>query len=64
MTTRVVMVGGPWDGNWCTLTATPPRVQIGITLYRRLDDPDTGEFLGGYIVDPYPETHHDLRGGE
>lgn len=48
------MIGGPWDGNWCTLRETPPRIQIGITYYRRLDDPDTGEFLGGYVLDPGP----------
>jgi|GEM_PF-5855453 len=46
----VAFLGGPFDGQRAALTGTPPRVQIGSVLYERIDDPDTGESLGGYVV--------------
>lgn len=44
------LVGGPHDGAKITLTAAtpPPRIQIGGTIYHRVDDPDTGNYLGAY----------------
>ena len=56
----VVFLGGPYDG-WRghMNTETPPeRVQLGQAegyetpraTYERVDDPDTGEWLGGYVI--------------
>lgn len=28
----------------------PPKVMIGKEIFRRIDDPDTGEFLGAYAL--------------
>jgi hypothetical protein len=54
-TTRVLFMGGPYDRWKADLTKTPQRVQFGLggdkgppAFYERVDDPDTGEFLGGY----------------
>lgn len=46
----MVLIGGParFDGQHVTLTRTPPRLEIAGVLYTRIDDPDTGESLGGY----------------
>lgn len=49
-TTRVALIKGPGDGMTATLSRTPPRIEIAGVIYTRLDDPDTGEFLGGYAV--------------
>jgi len=46
------LIGGPYDGLRCILTATPPVVLVSECAYERVDDPDTGEFLGGYAF-PY-----------
>lgn len=32
------------------LTRTPPQIQLWNVLLDRLDDPDTGEFMGAYIA--------------
>jgi len=48
---RVVLVGGPYDGCHADLIRTPPRIDIGRNRYVRIDDPDTGESLGGYFYD-------------
>lgn len=48
---RVRLIGGPYDGHTATITETPPVVELDGTRYVRLDDPDTGEFLGGYAVE-------------
>lgn len=52
--TRVALVGGPLDGSWGYLdvdaTDPPRRLRVGDTgpVYERIDDPDTGAWLGGY----------------
>lgn len=51
--TRVVFIGGPHDGKRGEIRHTPDRVVLGraggsMATYERIDDPDTGEFLGGY----------------
>lgn len=45
-----VLLGGPHHRLRATLAATPSRVQVdpGGVIYSRVDDPDTGEYLGGY----------------
>lgn len=45
---RVSFIGGPFDRCRTGLLHTPPRVIMGGEVYERIDDPDTGEFLGGY----------------
>jgi hypothetical protein len=45
---RVALLGGPYDGHRVSLISTPPRILVGEEPYVRVDDPDTGEFLGGY----------------
>jgi hypothetical protein len=45
---RVLLIGGRWDRYRVELSKTPPRVLVGNEIYDRVDDPDTGEFLGGY----------------
>lgn len=50
MSTRVTLLGGPFDGRRVDLTSTPPRILIGTsTLYEAVTDPDTGVFLGCYV---------------
>lgn len=46
----VRFIGGVMDGITVGLKRTPRRLLIGRFMYSRLDDPDTGEFLGGYSV--------------
>lgn len=45
-----VLIGGPFDRRKVTLSRTPLRILVGSRLYLRLDDPDTGEYLGGYAL--------------
>jgi hypothetical protein len=46
---RARLIGGPMDGQQIgILGQAPRRVDIGRHRYDRLDDPDTGEYLGGY----------------
>ncbi|AKJ72630.1 hypothetical protein PP301_gp092 [Gordonia phage GMA2] len=33
----------------CMLSKTPRRIQYREVIYYRVDDPDTGEFLGCYV---------------
>ena len=42
------LIGGPFDGGQVQLTETPLHIDIDGVRYKRLDDPDTGEFLGAY----------------
>lgn len=52
---RVRIIGGPYDGWAVYVTDTPPDIEILGCRYRRIDDPETGEFLGTYaIVEPGP----------
>lgn len=46
----VVLIGGPYDGQRVSLTSTPMRIDAGWFRYERINDPDTGESLGGYII--------------
>lgn len=48
---RVALLGGRFDGARATVTQTPYRVEIDRVSYLRVDDPDTGEFLGGYVAE-------------
>ena len=47
---RAALLGGPYDGLRADLTRTPPSVLVGEDRepYERVDDPETGEYLGGY----------------
>lgn len=55
--TEVVFHGGAVDGARVSLKDTPQRLHVqgprvgrlGYDVYERIDDPDTGEFLGGYL---------------
>lgn len=48
---RVMLLGGPFHGRIVSIAAAPPRIEIADSLYHRLNDPDTEEFLGGYVYD-------------
>lgn len=50
---NVILLGGPCNGVRVDLSATPVWIQIGEDgpTYLRVDDPTTGEFLGGYVVE-------------
>lgn len=50
-TFRASFIGGPFGGMVRQLTKTPPRVAIRDSMYHRLDDPDSGEFLGAYTYE-------------
>jgi len=52
--TEVTFIGGPLRGARAALTKTPPRLVVLGATYERIDDPDTGEFLGGYAP-PYTD---------
>lgn len=53
MTDQIRFIGGPMDGHRAYLSTTPRTIAIGKDAYERIDDPATGEFLGGYAaVDP------------
>jgi hypothetical protein len=43
-------VGGRVGGMKVELTRTPPRVVVAGQTYDRVDDPDTGEYLGAYAL--------------
>jgi hypothetical protein len=47
---NVVLIGGPADKFEFSLREAPKRLLVGDTVYERIDDPDTGDFLGGYAV--------------
>lgn len=50
--TSVALIGGPFKGCRVDLSHTPPRIDVGEHRYERIDDPDTGESLGGYVYQP------------
>lgn len=59
MSKRAVFIGGPVNGYRGELMHLPDQVAIGqpgskeTAIYERVDDPDTGDYLGGYAwVDP------------
>ena len=54
MSERVVFLGGPFDRMRTDLTKTPPHVDVSGFRYERIDDPDTGLPLGGYVYAPEP----------
>ena len=45
---RTVLIGGPYDGARPDLLYAPETIDIRGDRYRRINDPDTGEYLGGY----------------
>lgn len=48
---RVRLLGGPYDGQDVHVWQIPPRIAIGRRwIYERIDDPDTEEFLGAYVL--------------
>ncbi len=48
MSTEVKFIGGPYDGQRGDVSRTVPVVIVGRSEYLRIDDPETGDFLGGY----------------
>lgn len=48
---RAYLIHGSFNRQTVDLSKTPPRIQIGDQVYHRIDDPDTGEYLGGYSYD-------------
>jgi hypothetical protein len=56
MPESVVFIGGPVDRQRADLTRTPPQVSVLGVLYHRIDDPDTGSFLGGYVTEAKAEV--------
>lgn len=43
-------IGGPLDGVEARIASTPRRVEHKGHTYERIDDPDTGEYLGAYAA--------------
>lgn len=62
MSVAALLIGGRFDRAKVELTQAPQRIEVAGQLYKRLDDPDTGEYLGGYVAEPYGESHHDPGG--
>lgn len=54
----VLLVGGPFDRVMIRISETTPRIAVGHDVenqhvYGRVDDPDSGEYLGAYAwIDP------------
>jgi hypothetical protein len=46
---KVAFLGGPFDGRHAELEDFPEHVLIGGVRYDRVDNPGTGDFLGGYV---------------
>jgi len=49
--TTVTLLGGPFAGK-VDLRKEPRRIEIAGVIYERIDDPDTGESLGAYVIAP------------
>lgn len=49
---KVAFLGGPLAGCKTVMTKTPAHVEFRGERYERINDPDTGEFLGGYAHVP------------
>jgi hypothetical protein len=50
MNVRVMLLGGPFNGQKVELSRTPERIDVAGVMYRRIDDPDTGRGLDAYVV--------------
>jgi hypothetical protein len=48
----VRLIGGPYDRALTVITDTPKHIAIEGAAYERIDDPDSGEYLGGYVFRP------------
>jgi len=48
--TRVRLIGGTHDRRVTRLAKTPRRIRVAGQVYERVEDPETGEFLGAYAV--------------
>lgn len=44
------LIGGGFDGEDVEIAKLPRLLMIAEQVYERLDDPDTGEYLGGYAL--------------
>lgn len=47
---RALLLGGRFDRIEVWLSAVPARIEASGQRYDRLDDPDTGEYLGAYVA--------------
>lgn len=47
---EVYFIKGPIDGQRAMLAKTPDHVLVSGFRYDRIDDPDTGEFIGAYSL--------------
>lgn len=45
------LIGGPFDGRDAMITRASPRITLAGFTYVRIDDPDTGQYLGGYVLE-------------
>lgn len=54
-----VLLGGPFDRYRTRLTRTPGCIVLEGTFYERVDDPDTGRYLGAYAAQATPVTGSD-----
>ncbi|MFJ2535873.1 hypothetical protein [Microbacterium maritypicum] len=52
----VSLLGGRFHGVNPDLRREPLRIVIAGETYARIDDPDTGESLGAYVVDRRQDT--------
>lgn len=53
-----LLLGGRFDKCKVTLSREPQRIEVGGLIYDRINDPDTGEGLGAYVLAPVPESTH------
>jgi hypothetical protein len=49
MIMRVHLLKGLYDGYVVDISKQPSRILIDDYIYERIDDPETGEFLGAYV---------------
>lgn len=47
---QVAFIGGPIAGAVTSLSNIPARVQVGDRFYDAINDPETGQFLGAYVI--------------
>lgn len=49
----MILLGGPFDQQTANLRREPERIEVAGVVYERINDPDTGEGHGAYVVAAY-----------
>lgn len=53
---NVRLIGGPLDGLRGDLDGTSDWIEVAGFRYARVDDPDTGAYLGAYAAEWWPDA--------